>query len=473
MTPRPMTTLMSVGRSLVTSLLAFGVAACTASAVEVAPPRYDLYFPTGFTISPDQNYLFVLNANSDLRYSHGTLQVFDLQKIDDLIAAWEGGDKGPECEPLAARPRVLGCPLTLKGNQPAPVIVPGGVVGVGNFAAGVAVQPLQRDGAPSGVLRVFATVRGDPSVTWGDFDPATGKLECGSAGSFPRCDEAHRLARIRNDGELNPIVTEPFDIFVDELNEHVFVSHLTTGYVSLISAPLEITGRPLLQDTIRTLFAPNRLNGLLGSAGIAARQPGDPEGLVYVTSTREARVATVAVTDGPVDAKGRPTEVLVRSSSFFLDGLESSTLEGDARGITFTPGGDRAYLVVRSAPSLQIFDTTVGASGKPRNQLLGRVELCEQPARVALADFGAGPRLALPCFLNGQTWIVDPIARRVVATEDSGRGPTGVAASARRKRIYVGNYAEDTITVIDTTPGSATENRVVLRLGEPRAIEKD
>jgi DNA-binding beta-propeller fold protein YncE len=49
-----------------------------------------------------------------------------------------------------------------------------------------------------------------------------------------------------------------------------------------------------------------------------------------------------------------------------------------------------------------------------------------------------------------------------------GRGPYGVAMSPTRKRLYVSNFLEDTLAVIDLTPGSATRNRVVLRIGEPR-----
>jgi DNA-binding beta-propeller fold protein YncE len=68
-------------------------------------------------------------------------------------------------------------------------------------------------------------------------------------------------------------------------------------------------------------------------------------------------------------------------------------------------------------------------------------------------------------------WIIDGTTLRLVSVEDAGRGPTGIVASARHKKIYVGNYAEDTITVIDAAPGSTTQNRAVLRLGEPRPLE--
>ncbi len=449
------------------------LAACTASEVEVAPPRYDLYFPTGLAVSPDERYLFVVNANSDLRYSHGTLQVFDLEQIDQLAAAWSRGEVPATCAGELARPTVLGCPLTLADGQPSPAIVPGAVVGIGNFGVSVGVQRLRSGGAESPILRFFASVRGDPSVTWGDFDTQAGTMTCSGPGGYPRCDQTHRLARQRNDAELPPLTAEPFNIFVDGPNEHVFVTHFTSGFVSLVSAPLEVGSQPLFQDTITSLFAPSRLNGTTGAAGVAARLPGDPLGLVYVTSTREARVAVVAVSDGPLDAKERPTEVLVRSQSFFMQGLETSSIEGDARSLTFSPDGSRAYIVNRTPSSLHVLDTSLDLSGKPRNDWLGSVELCEQTANLAAADFGEGPRVVVPCFQNGQVWILDPVDLRLLAIEDSGRGPHGVAISPARKKIYIGNYAEDTITVVDAAPGSPDLNRVVLRLGKPRIVETD
>ena len=46
-----------------------------------------------------------------------------------------------------------------------------------------------------------------------------------------------------------------------------------------------------------------------------------------------------------------------------------------------------------------------------------------------------------------------------------------VVVSTARKKLYVGNYAEDTITVIDLDPASRTRHRAILRLGRPRQLE--
>jgi DNA-binding beta-propeller fold protein YncE len=53
----------------------------------------------------------------------------------------------------------------------------------------------------------------------------------------------------------------------------------------------------------------------------------------------------------------------------------------------------------------------------------------------------------------------------------TGRGPFAVAAAAGRGRVYVTNVLEDTVSVIDSAPGSPLRNRVVLKLGVPKPPE--
>jgi DNA-binding beta-propeller fold protein YncE len=295
-------------------------------------------------------------------------------------------------------------------------------------------------------------------------------MSCGGSGTTPRCDEPHRLARFRGDSTLPVLSPEPFDVAVDVPGQNVFVTHLTTGEVTLVSAPIEVGSTPVLEDSIASLWALNRVSLTVGAVGIAPRLPGDPRGLVYVTSRAEARVAMVHVVPGPPTSTGQPTEALVRSGSFFYNGLESNGLPGDARNIAFSADGNRAYLVNRTPPSLQVYDTSIDDTGQPVNQFLGGVTVCSLPATVSLADFGEGLRAAIPCFLTGEVWILDPERRELISVEDAGRGPNGIAASTRHRKLYVGNYAEDTLMVIDVAPGSRMQNRAVLRLGQPRPL---
>ena len=86
------------------------------------------------------------------------------------------------------------------------------------------------------------------------------------------------------------------------------------------------------------------------------------------------------------------------------------------------------------------------------------------------------------CFLSSQLMIVDPDRPGVIDTIFSGFGgpndiafnflddgavPALEALPPRPRRGYVTNYSESTVALIDFEPGSATENRVIARLGFP------
>ena len=473
------------------------LAACTAGETDVAPPQYTFYYPSALKVSPSEQSLFVLSANSDLRYSSGTVTVLSLDAVEALTEAWLGSHTLPAgCTSLVDRPEIAQCP-TADGDNPTSVMVPNATVKLGNFGVDLGLQQLYRDNAPSGRLRIFATVRGDPSITWIDFDEAAGQVDCGSSGTYTRCSPEHRLTRLRSDVNLQSIPPEPFYLYVDGDSESVFAAHLTTGAVTLADAPRQEGSVPMVHDINQSFWAPVGQLGLVGAVAVAARSPGNPNGLVYVSSRREARVTALRVAKSAANpvgvscpdgscppaydchaedslchkSDGRPWKTLTPVTAFFFDGISGSGYSGDARALAFSTDGNRLYLVSRTPSSLKVFDTSIDATGAPRNALIGVMEICDQPATLELADFGRGLRVVVPCFLTGQVWVVDPATLTIESVEDVGRGPTAVAVSLSRKRIYVANYAEDTLSVLDATPGARTEARMVLRIGTPRPTE--
>jgi YVTN family beta-propeller protein len=84
-------------------------------------------------------------------------------------------------------------------------------------------------------------------------------------------------------------------------------------------------------------------------------------------------------------------------------------------------------------------------------------------------DSGDGERVYVTCFQDGQLYVVDP--RGLGSVEDIitvGRGPYSVVTAPSRKKVYVTNFLEDTVAVVDVAPDSPYRNRVVLRVGHPR-----
>jgi DNA-binding beta-propeller fold protein YncE len=172
---------------------------------------------------------------------------------------------------------------------------------------------------------------------------------------------------------------------------------------------------------------------------------------------------------------GRPVNeaspFLLTGSYFFLNGVgEASGSSIDTRGMAFSPSGDRMYLVNRRPPSLQMFDTSLNPSGFPRNETIAATDICRQASTITVMDAGDGERAYVSCFQDGEIYVIDPRGQSMVDDILTvGRGPYSVVGAPTRKKLYVTNFLEDTIAVVDATPGAPTHNRVVLRLGEVRA----
>ena len=430
---------------------------CTASGEEVRPPRDQLFFPTGAAVSPKQGHLFVANANSDLTYDSGSISVFDLAQIDGIVGAWLGPGRiiPAGCSQDSDFTETLTCPeeIFLGGTRDSGVRI-------GNFATEIAVQDTD---AGAGELRLIIPTRGDPSIAWADWDGE--RLSCRpNAEGHEQCDDDHRLSFVFNDSDVGSIPEEPFGAFADSAGEFAVVTHLTSGAVTLIDSP---RGRPaVITDIVIGAFAADPQTGLRGATGVAGRTPGAPDDIVYVGSRSEDRIQTFTV--------GRPINgaapFLLTGNYFFLDAIGNTNGQSnDTRGMAFSGSGNRLYLINRRPPSLQIYDTSLGPTGFPQNRAVGGTDICRQASTLAVADSGDGERVYVSCFQDGQIYIINPEGG--IQTDDIvtvGRGPYSIVASPLHKKLYITNYLEDTVAVVDIEPGKPTRNRVVLRIGEPR-----
>jgi YVTN family beta-propeller protein len=462
---------------------------CTASAEEVRPPRDQLAFPTGMAVSPDEHSLFVVNANSELRFDSGSIGVIDLDQVEAVIASWAAGTipSGYDCTQDHDHIETLQC-------QEQKFFKTDSGVRVGNFATDLRVQDFSDGGAVN--LRVFVPTRGDPSVAWADYDGD--RLRCNSSSeSYPLCDDAHRLTSLDNDPDLAALPNEPFSMFTHVIPTYdsagnrladrgfAMVAHLATGSVTLIDSPAD-SAKVRIVDMVNNVFLPDVITGtgLRGAATMAGRPmptvappppvPAVPDELVYVASSSEDRVQTFTVAQRDGSAA-----FLLPGSFFFLNAVGNGAgNSNDTRGISFSASGDRLYLVNRLAPSVQVYDTSITASGIPRNTPLGSSDVCRQASTLAVADLGAavGDRVYVTCFQDGQVYVVDPTGQSHVEDIISvGRGPfaaaviTGKNLPGGQQQLLVSNFLEDTIAVIDLSLNSPKRNRVVLRIGTPRA----
>jgi DNA-binding beta-propeller fold protein YncE len=458
--------------ALVFALGGAAIAGCTASAEDVRAPEDQLFFPTGLAATSDEQTLFVVNANSELRYDSGSINVIDIGVVQSVVTRWvEHPDQAlPDgCSRDLDHSETLQC-------EEAMFFKKGAGVRVGNFATDLTIQDFTgTGGAADDLTRVFVPTRGDPSITWADYRRSKGALSCtADTDSNALCDDAHRLTSVLNSPDLPPVPSEPFSAFADATNGFAMVTHLSSGAVSLIRAPAD-SSKVAVVDVLGGVFAADAGTGLRGATGIAGRTPTAAGDMVYVASNTERRIQTFTVGDLDIGGGARGAAYLLPGNYFFLSavGLNSGD-SNDSRGIRFSPTGDRLYIANRSPPSLQIYDTSLGASGVPNNDATGASDICREASSVAVLDPGDGERAYVTCFQDGQIYVVNPLGQSTV--EDIiqvGRGPFGVSAiggknATDRKLLFVSNFLEDTIAVVDLSPGSFKRNRVVLRIGAPR-----
>jgi YVTN family beta-propeller protein len=435
--------------------------ACTANSEEVRPRATDIFFPTGAAIAPTERYLFITNANSELRYDSGSVDVIDLDVVDQVAQAWVDRDASYAppggCRVDTEQRETLNCD---DGGDPAPAfILPDAGVRIGNFSSALAIQALTPDLSQ---LRLFAAVRGDPSVTYADWDGT--RLECSAETAFPLCDDGHRLNHYRDDVETT-IPDEPFQVFTDSVSGFAAITHLTSGSVTLVDSPSDPASVPRVTDIITGLFNANA-DGARGAAGIAGRSPGGPNpDLLYVTSRTEDRIQMLTVTQSAAGA------IFVPSNFFFLDSVGGNNgSSADTRYAAFGENGDRLYLVNRQPPSLQVYDTELDATGFPTNRFVAGTDLCREASNMAVADVGDGTKAYVTCFRDGEVYVIDTAPDpEVEAIVTVGRGPFGIAVSAVRQKLYVTNFLEDTVAVIELDPTSEHRFQVVLRIGVRRS----
>ena len=445
--------------------LAFAGVACTASATEVEPPPTQFFFPTAAAVSPDDSVLFVTNGNSELRYDSGTVSVVDLDTVDAVVANFGAtmtappNADGQDCSATTSDGSSQCC--TVDPNNVLTLICdetqfmrPNAAARIGNFATDVSIQDTQ-----NGTARLVIPTRGDPSITWVDWNGTA--LGCNSDDkSFELCDDDHRIAFLDNNSNIGILPDEPFFVWASSAGEYAVVSHFTSGDVTLIDSP--IGGKATASDLSIGVFATDQTTGVIGAAGVGGR-PSPSGDVVYVGAATENRIQTYTV--------GRPVNgqspFLLPGNYFFLDavGGQAGNSE-DTRGITFSPDGNRMYLINRDPPSLQIFDTSLKDTGFPANTAIGATDLCREANLLQAVDTGDGDRVYVTCFQDGVLDVIDPSGGGALIDQiEVGSGPYAVAASVARKKLYVTNFLDDTVAVIDIAPGSPTRDRVVLRIG--------
>jgi|GEM_PF-3168891 len=489
------------------ALFGLGLLCCVAAChVDLNDPGTEplaaqLYYPSSLLVDPELPYLYIANANSDVRFGGGTLMVADLARFScaveqtravidgkpdvDAARCPQAKDDSSICVVDYFDPQVINCDETR-------FILANSTVKIGNFAGQMVLQ--RRD---NGLRRLFVGVRGDPSVTWLDIDPArlhSGKraLNCYDPATLARldaqpdfdpttdrpspvlCDVSHLIQNYICAGQpnctlgLNLLPVEPFGLALDQGTlpdgspyANLLISHLAGGQVTL----LDVQAGPVVQYVSSAFFAPDSAMRR-GAFSLTPQYPGRHDSLWYMTSTVQPVVSTFKLTD---------IGTLAASTSFTTNGLFSTGL--DTRKLVFEPGGQRAFLAQGNPPVAMVIDTSIRTDGPApdtnANRVVDVVNICQSPSDLLLRPDERGrPRLYTPCFLTGQVAITDPDRPELLDFISVGRGPSIMAFHTDttlnpKERAYVANFLESTVSVIDFDASSPTARRMVARLGIP------
>jgi len=540
-------------RFLAVSLLAGALIGCTDPNTGFDAPVDNLFFPEGLALDPRtppgeaSRYLFVSNGNNDLSFNGGSVSVIDLEAFFEAWSDVESGADGESeltyspyafcegpgerclldvgskttddfpCRRLGLLPQVVEC-------DEEPFVVDG--VRLGDFSTHIAASL-----EPSGTPRLWVPVRGDPSVTYIDVKepwPEAPDLDCGQARGDgealdeSRCGDDFRLRNLRNDGSLDELPREPFNVHVSEGDgyRYAFVAHSGGPSVSVIDLDglRGGDGRPAIVD-IANVYNPTAGTVFTGGFGLATRPCGacgDPEDdtpgfntpavtqectrpLVY-SSLRFQLLATsftasgieeddlpagATQRDGCEDDQGNflgpycasPEEVgnecalvcepqvrnIVRFPVGGVDPLAATSSEalGD---VQFGDAcGDELFVLQTNPGALLRLDTSI-ENGEPLDIPAGRpIEVCDQPSRFQVWEEEGLAFVA--CFQAAYVYVVDLRAEQVVDTIITGTGPHDVVLDEVRGMLYVANLLEGSVSVIDVGLSRPTRFKEVARIG--------
>lgn len=414
--------------------LVAGVAGCAETATEAPHPPTELAYPTNLALDATGRYLFVVSSNFDLRYDGAAIQVLDLTTHTFLPDA---------AIQLPSFPGILA--LRNHGGQSTNGYVP--------------------------VRETDSLAWFD--IVWSDTVPSIPDLRCGGDSDnetgIEICSDDYRLKRKENPGEATLRVgNDPFGVGIRTSkgvgDDILFTGALRDGILAVYR--LDQLGKPRLVDN-RTLTS-----GLYGIATSPAT------GVTYVSTQLSQQVYTVETAPEQVGLRTSPAEPpsladpeaspVTSLGAFGIPNVSSSVNYGQS--IHFNTTGSRAYLVMRSPPSVVMIDTTPGMDGVAKNQILGFVDVGARPAELAVVSHSdkTGDRLYVPCFGSGDLYVIDTTIGATVDIIHLGVGPYDIEIVHQPMlgiyRAYVSMFEESAIAVVELNPYDPFYHQVIAKI---------
>jgi hypothetical protein len=447
--------------SLVWLAFAACVAACNLDNLGDPPPRADIYLPTGLGLSaqtPDQppRFLYLINSNFDLRYNRGSLQAFDLERLNERVQSQCGAMPGLDCQ-IASQDLLVD-----------EVLVP-------SLATTFTISADRK--------RFYVAARAEPSLTYIDLDEdADGDAVLRCDDSERRCSEARqRGADAAQSPRALTLPAEPVGMvtlpaaqadattdMTDAPGGFVLTAH-RAGQVSLFyddgSAP------PTLAHVVQNL-------------------PLEPTAIVFDPGTRLAYLSVYArggltglsrllsrvgvTVQGSLDAS-----FLYDAGALAIDGVAA---QRDTRAVTLNPADPRQLLVASRDPSALLYIDIArnDANELPTTNVTARhlASVGTGPSRMALGRLGDHDIVAVSCFDGHSLYILDALSADVLGIVHNLNGPFELAIDSARRRIYLADFRTSSVQVIDLSPivqdpdSPRTDAPIIATLGIPKVVQE-
>lgn len=407
-------------------ILAALVAACNEVGVGQPHPSARFYFPTGLAhvVGPaGEESLYVVNSNFDRRYNYGLLSALDL----DSLA-------------LPAFPAPPG------DTEVAIPVDTNAEVHIRNFGGPIAAYPL-----PSGGHRLFVPSREEGSFL--HIVEAQGtSLDCAS-GDRSCTDAGLSLEDPRYSPTGKPRAPQPYDLTITPAGR-LFVTHLDPAnepagteqnpesyLVSLDAANPELSAESFIR---------------LGAAASASSIIAGSRYLYF--SGRELL--------GDIVLRTLDTT----QNTIATAGLRATYNIGEARGLALSPDEQRIYIGGRRPDTLVVAEISGPTSDVPSFRA---VRAIAAPAGInelqLIARPGRGSLVVATCTTANSLIVYDEDAGQIVANlTDVGTQPYAVEISPQGAgaRLYVTNFGDGQIAVVDIPDlNRAQEARRVARIG--------
>jgi DNA-binding beta-propeller fold protein YncE len=469
---------------LVSALIAAAAGAatigCGLNQEGIPPPPNTIFFPGAVQVDPTSDqWLYVVNSNSDLRFNDGTLLMVDVQKAEAeraRVPAWDLCPGVNYVYPPSSPPGYCCWDAldhnTLDCDERA---YAGNAVKIGSFGSAIQILP---PAAGSTTSELLIGVRGNASITWVDANSAVSppSLDCAGGPGFVECDTAHRVSQTLDppgpvESETTPILLpdEPYALALDAAQKALYVGHLRAGFLSAVNLA---TPTPTLIGAFGGIF-PGDANGSAGVTSLTLVGTGINSARIFATSRFLPRAGAFAPisfsnpTNPDTDTNDNPTIFLANAGDTFISPLTGA----ETRGIQFIDSIHRAFLLQRTPPALVGFDTLGG-----QNVASDEVEVCGGPTFLYMhspTHSDNDQQMFVTCFEAGEVYVIDPYVMRLATIIEVGRGPAGLSFSnGAPNRAYVVGFGANNVSVIDLDPGSPTQYHVIERIGFPSPVPR-